>query len=89
MRLDQHVGVPVVDVAASVADLARADLLVHPRGPASASCRCAVRWLDETGGPVELRHRDCGQPVNVQLRCAAEHHVSADDLDLAPCRKQR
>ena len=47
------------------------------------------RWLDETGGPVELRHRDCGQAVNVQLRCAAEHYVSADDLDLAPRRKQR
>jgi hypothetical protein len=30
VRLDQDVSVPVVDVAASVADLAHTDLLVHP-----------------------------------------------------------
>jgi hypothetical protein len=30
VRLDQDVGVPVVDVLAGVADLAHADLLVHP-----------------------------------------------------------
>jgi DNA-binding HxlR family transcriptional regulator len=41
------------------------------------------RWLDERDGPLELRHRDCGEPVTVQLRCAAGHHVSADDLELA------
>jgi DNA-binding HxlR family transcriptional regulator len=41
------------------------------------------RWLDERGGPVELRHRNCGEPVTVQLRCAAGHRVSPDDLDLA------
>ena len=46
------------------------------------------RWLDETGGPVELRHRDCGEPVSVQLRCAADHRVSADELDLAPRRNR-
>jgi DNA-binding HxlR family transcriptional regulator len=41
------------------------------------------RWLDERGGPVQLRHRTCGEPVTVQLRCAAGHHVSPEDLDLA------
>jgi DNA-binding HxlR family transcriptional regulator len=41
------------------------------------------RWLDEAGGPVELRHRECGQPVRVELRCAADHHVPGDELDLA------
>jgi DNA-binding HxlR family transcriptional regulator len=40
------------------------------------------RWLDELGGPVELQHRDCGEPVTVQLRCAAGHQVSPDRLDL-------
>lgn len=45
------------------------------------------RWLDDRGGPVELRHRDCGEPVAVQLRCAAGHAVDADDIDLA--RKPR
>lgn len=41
------------------------------------------RWLDDAGGPVELRHRECGQPVRVELRCAADHHVHGDELDLA------
>jgi DNA-binding HxlR family transcriptional regulator len=41
------------------------------------------RWLDDRGGPVELRHRDCGEPVAVELRCAAGHLVTPHDLDLA------
>src|SRR4051812_6763276 len=40
------------------------------------------RWLDDTGGPVELRHRDCGEAVEVQLRCAAGHDVETGELDL-------
>jgi DNA-binding HxlR family transcriptional regulator len=44
------------------------------------------RWLDDRGGPVELRHRDCGERVAVELRCEAGHSVSADELDLAPHR---
>ena len=47
------------------------------------------RWLDERGGPVELRHRDCGEPVSVELRCSAEHRVGADELDLARHRSRR
>jgi DNA-binding HxlR family transcriptional regulator len=41
------------------------------------------RWLDDRGGPVELRHRDCGEPVALQLRCGAGHEVSPAELDLA------
>ena len=41
------------------------------------------RWLDDRGGPVELRHRDCGELVTVQLRCEAGHQVRSEDLDLA------
>ena len=41
------------------------------------------RWLDDRGGPVELRHRDCGERVGVQMRCAADHPVEADQLELA------
>jgi DNA-binding HxlR family transcriptional regulator len=41
------------------------------------------RWLDDYGGPVELRHRDCGERVRVELRCAGGHAVDADELDLA------
>jgi DNA-binding HxlR family transcriptional regulator len=45
------------------------------------------RWLDDRGGPVELRHHGCGEPVSVQLRCAAGHTVTSDELDLARRRK--
>jgi DNA-binding HxlR family transcriptional regulator len=40
-------------------------------------------WLADDGGPVELRHRDCGERVGVQLRCAADHRVEAGELELA------
>ncbi len=41
------------------------------------------RWLDDRGGPVEVRHRDCGQRVGVELRCAGGHSVESDELELA------
>src|SRR5437763_2871459 len=44
------------------------------------------RWLDERGGPVELRHTDCGEPVEVELRCAAGHPVEPGELDLVSRR---
>src|SRR4051812_8705267 len=47
------------------------------------------RWLDERGGPVELRHRDCGERVAVELRCAAGHEVRPDELDLAARRRRK
>jgi DNA-binding HxlR family transcriptional regulator len=47
------------------------------------------RWLDDRGGPVELRHRDCGEPVGVELRCAAGHQVSTAELDLARRGRRR
>jgi DNA-binding HxlR family transcriptional regulator len=47
------------------------------------------RWLDDSGGPVELRHRDCGEPVRAELRCAADHTVSSDELDLVSRRLRR
>ncbi|MDP9294983.1 MAG: helix-turn-helix transcriptional regulator [Actinomycetota bacterium] len=40
------------------------------------------RWSDDRGGPVQLRHRDCGERVGVQLRCGAGHNVEPGDLDL-------
>src|SRR4051812_9895990 len=41
------------------------------------------RWLADDGGRVELRHRDCGEPVGVELRCAAGHQIGDGELDLA------
>ena len=40
------------------------------------------RWLDDRGGPVELRHRDCGEEVTVELKCAGGHAVESAELDL-------
>jgi DNA-binding HxlR family transcriptional regulator len=45
------------------------------------------RWLDDEGGPVELRHRGCGELVAAAVRCAAGHEVGPDDLDLARRRR--
>jgi DNA-binding HxlR family transcriptional regulator len=47
------------------------------------------RWLDDLGGPVELRHRDCGRRVGVELRCDAGHPVEPQQVDLAPRRRRR
>ena len=46
------------------------------------------RWLTEDGGPVELRHRDCGERVEARLRCAAGHDVEAGMLELAAPRRR-
>jgi DNA-binding HxlR family transcriptional regulator len=46
------------------------------------------RWL-EPGSGVELRHHGCGEPVGVQLRCAADHAVGSDELELAVRRRAR
>jgi DNA-binding HxlR family transcriptional regulator len=40
------------------------------------------RWLQPAGAPVQLRHTDCGEIVQAELRCAAGHAVTGDELDL-------
>jgi DNA-binding HxlR family transcriptional regulator len=47
------------------------------------------RWLDQRGGPVQLRHRDCGEPATLELRCAAGHVVGPDELDLTRRKQKR
>jgi DNA-binding HxlR family transcriptional regulator len=47
------------------------------------------RWLDDRGGPVDLLHRDCGEAVGVELRCAAGHHVDTGEIDVARRRSGR
>jgi DNA-binding HxlR family transcriptional regulator len=41
------------------------------------------RWLAPAGSPVTLSHRDCGQPVRAELRCAAGHQPGVGDLELS------
>ena len=38
------------------------------------------RWVRPA--PLEFRHRDCGEAVHPELRCARGHQVAAGDLDL-------
>ena len=44
------------------------------------------RWTaDGTGPPVELFHRDCGEPVTAQLICRAGHaELGARDIGAVP-----
>jgi DNA-binding HxlR family transcriptional regulator len=41
------------------------------------------RWEQTSGGPVQLLHADCGEPVRAELRCAAGHEVHGGELELA------
>ena len=47
------------------------------------------RWLDDRGGPIELLHRDCGEPLDVSLHCAAGHEVRSGEVDVARRRASR
>lgn len=47
------------------------------------------RWLDESGGPMELRHHGCGEHVRVELRCEAGHRISTGEVDVAARRRGR
>jgi DNA-binding HxlR family transcriptional regulator len=38
------------------------------------------RWARPA--PLEFRHRECGEAVHPELRCAGGHQVAAGDLDL-------
>lgn len=40
------------------------------------------RWKLDPDAAVELAHRDCGAPVEVELRCGAGHAVGAGELEL-------
>jgi DNA-binding HxlR family transcriptional regulator len=46
------------------------------------------RWLSSSGGPIELRHQDCGEPVEVELRCAAGHLAGPSELELVRRRRE-
>jgi DNA-binding HxlR family transcriptional regulator len=48
-----------------------------------------LRWgdryrADPEGPAVRTRHRGCGAHVDVQIRCAHDHHVEPADLESVP-----
>ena len=51
--------------------------------------RWGDRWLDEKGGLTELRHQDCGERVEVELRCAAGHKVEPGQIEMRARRPLR
>ena len=39
---------------------------------------------DPAGPAIITRHRDCGAPLSVQVRCEHDHHVPAAGIETAP-----
>jgi hypothetical protein len=39
---------------------------------------------DPEGPAIVTRHRDCGAPVNVQVRCEKDHRVAGTDMEAEP-----
>jgi hypothetical protein len=40
------------------------------------------KYLTDAGGPVELSHRGCGAPIQVEVRCAEEHAVELGEISV-------
>jgi len=40
-------------------------------------------WARPDGGRVALSHVDCGEPVDVEIRCGEGHPVTAKDIEAA------
>jgi DNA-binding HxlR family transcriptional regulator len=47
----------------------------------------ADRWEAQDGGPVRIRHRDCGAVVSAELRCAHGHEIGRGELELVRTRE--
>ncbi|WP_179473835.1 winged helix-turn-helix transcriptional regulator [Mycolicibacterium vinylchloridicum] len=48
-----------------------------------ALMRWGDRWVRSDGGRVGLSHRDCGAPIEVDVRCEKGHSVKAADIEAA------
>lgn len=51
-----------------------------------ALMRWGDRWVRADGGKVKMAHSVCGAPVEVEIRCGADHSVSVADIEAAPRR---
>jgi len=52
-----------------------------------------MQWGDRhlqgpAGPPLALTHTDCGEPISVEIRCAAGHRLAPGELSIAPGRKR-
>jgi DNA-binding HxlR family transcriptional regulator len=48
-----------------------------------ALMRWGDRWVRADGGRVRLSHKDCGAPIDVEIRCGEGHSVTAADIQAA------
>jgi DNA-binding HxlR family transcriptional regulator len=48
-----------------------------------ALMRWGDRWVRADGGRVSLSHKDCGAPIEVEVRCGDGHPVTAGDIQAA------
>jgi DNA-binding HxlR family transcriptional regulator len=75
--------------AARLRELVDAGLLTREqyREPGQRS-RLAYRLTEKGAGlfPALVAHRDCGEPVQVELRCAAGHRTGPGELDVSSRR---
>lgn len=46
------------------------------------------RWLSDSGGPIELTHRECGEEVHAELRCEAGHEVRPGEMNARVKRRR-
>lgn len=49
-----------------------------------ALMRWGDRWVRADEGGVSLAHAECGAPIEVEIRCGADHSVSAAGIEAAP-----
>ncbi len=40
------------------------------------------RWIFDSGGRIEFRHRDCGSPIRAVLECEQGHGVSPAEIEV-------
>jgi DNA-binding HxlR family transcriptional regulator len=48
----------------------------------AALMQWADRWEADDGGPVRLRHLDCGGVIRAELRCAHGHPIGRGEIEL-------
>ena len=57
-----------------------------PWGDLTILAAVLERWeAGPQGGPLVTRHRDCNEPVHVELRCAHDHRIfEAEETQIEP-----
>ena len=77
--------VPYITAPGRTVRTAVSDLGVYEKTTEHGELTLAGLYGDVPEGPaVQVRHRGCGAPVDVQMRCDRDHPVDAADLESVP-----